>query len=202
MPHDTALFFGQFLRAPATVGAFAPSSRRLAASVCTPVPERGEPTVVELGPGTGPFTEEIQRRLGGRGHHLAVELNASMADLLTRRFPAVDVVHGDAADLTSLLTDRGLGRADVVVSGLPWAAFPAAVQRRLLGAVCAAMSPAAAFTTFSYVHAIPLGSARRFRALLAERFEEVVPSRTVWRNAPPAFVFHARRPRPDGSAQR
>ncbi|MBB6346878.1 class I SAM-dependent methyltransferase [Nonomuraea muscovyensis] len=201
MPHDTALFFGQFLRAPATVGAFAPSSRRLAASVCAPVPERGEPTVVELGPGTGPFTEEIQRRLDGRGNHLAVELNEPMAALLARRFPLVDVINGDAADLTRLLTERGLGRADVVVSGLPWAAFPAASQRRLLDAVCSAMSPGGAFTTFSYVHAIPLGSARRFRALLAERFEEVVPSRTVWRNVPPAFVFHARRPRPDDSAQ-
>lgn len=113
----------------------------------------------------------------------------------------MDVINGDAADLTRLLTERGLGRADVVVSGLPWAAFPAASQRRLLDAVCSAMSPGGAFTTFSYVHAIPLGSARRFRALLAERFEEVVPSRTVWRNVPPAFVFHARRPRPDDSAQ-
>ncbi|MBN6055754.1 SAM-dependent methyltransferase [Nonomuraea sp. RK-328] len=195
MAHDSALFFGQFLRDPVTVGAFAPSSWRLARSVCAPVPERGEPVVVELGPGTGPFTVEIQRRLAGRGRHLAVELNAPMAALLAGRFPGVDVAHGDAAELSGLLAERGLGRADVVVSGLPWAAFPTALQHRLMEAVVSAMSPAGAFTTFSYVHAIPLGSARRFRALLAERFEEVVPSRTVWRNAPPAFVFHARRPR-------
>lgn len=196
MSNDTTLFLGQFLRSPATVGAFAPSSQRLAAAVCAPVPERGEPTVVELGPGTGPFTAEIQRRLGGRGHHLAVELNERMAGLLAERFPAVDVVQGDAAELPRLLADRGLGQADVVVSGLPWAAFPRALQHALLGAVTSVMSHAGAFTTFSYVHAIPLGPARRFRALLAERFEEVVAGRTVWRNAPPAFVFHARRPRP------
>ncbi|WP_049563294.1 class I SAM-dependent methyltransferase [Nonomuraea sp. SBT364] len=196
MPNDSALFLGQFLRAPATIGAFAPSSQRLAAAVCAPVPERGEPTVVELGPGTGPFTAEIQRRLAGRGHHLAVELNEPMATLLAERFPAVDVVNGDAAELAGLLTQRGLRQADVVVSGLPWAAFPTELQLALLGAVTAAMSPAGAFTTFSYIHAIPLSSARRFRSLLSERFEEVVAGRTVWRNAPPAFVFHARRPRP------
>lgn len=196
MPNDTALFLGQFLRAPATIGAFAPSSRRLSASVCTPVPERGEPTVVELGPGTGAFTVEIQRRLSGRGHHLAVEVNQPLAALLARRFPTVDVVHDDATQLGRLLGERGLRQADVVISGLPWAAFPEDVQRGLLGAVCSTMSPSGAFTTFSYIHAIPLNSARRFRALLAERFEEVVPGRTVWRNAPPAFVFHARRPRP------
>ncbi|MEV4289693.1 SAM-dependent methyltransferase [Nonomuraea bangladeshensis] len=195
MSNDTALFLGQFLRSPAVIGAVAPSSRRLAAAVCAPVPERGEPTVVELGPGTGPFTEEIQQRLGGRGHHLAVELNAPMAKLLAARFPLVDVAHADAARLGELLRERGLRQADVVVSGLPWAAFPEQAQRDLLGAVTAAMGQGAAFTTFSYIHAIPLSSARRFRALLAERFEEVVPGRTVWRNAPPAFVFHARRPR-------
>ena len=75
MPNDTALFLGQFLRSPGTIGAVAPSSRRLAAAVCAPIPERGEPIVIELGPGTGAFTAEIQQRLGGRGHHLAVELN-------------------------------------------------------------------------------------------------------------------------------
>ncbi|MEO3792345.1 SAM-dependent methyltransferase [Nonomuraea sp. B10E15] len=196
MSNDSALFLGQFLRAPSKIGAVAPSSRRLAANVCAPIPERGEPTVVELGPGTGPFTAEIQQRLAGRGHHLAVEVNDLMAQLLAERFPTVDVAHADAARLGELLRERGLRQADVVVSGLPWAAFPEETQRDLLGAVTSAMSPVAAFTTFSYVHAIPLSSARRFRALLAERFEEVVPGRTVWRNPPPAFVFHARRPRP------
>ncbi|GAA2211507.1 methyltransferase domain-containing protein [Nonomuraea monospora] len=195
MPNDTALFLGQFLRNPAAIGALAPSSRHLAAAVCAPVPEKGEPIVVELGPGTGPFTAEIQQRLSGRGHHLAVELNEPMARLLAERFPKVDVANEDATRLSDLLADRGLRMADVVVSGLPWAAFPGQLQRDLLGAVTGAMSPGAAFTTFSYIHAIPLSSARRFRALLAERFEEVVPGRTVWRNTPPAFVFHARRPR-------
>jgi phosphatidylethanolamine/phosphatidyl-N-methylethanolamine N-methyltransferase len=196
MSNDTALFLGQFLRAPGMIGAVAPSSRRLAAAVCAPIPERGEPTVVELGPGTGSFTVEIQERLAGRGHHLAVEVNDLMAQRLAERFPTVDVAHADAARLVELLRERRLRQADVVVSGLPWAAFPEELQCDLLGAVAAAMGQGAAFTTFSYIHAIPLASARRFRTLLAERFEEVVPGRTVWRNAPPAFVFHARRPRP------
>ncbi|RSN06569.1 SAM-dependent methyltransferase [Nonomuraea sp. WAC 01424] len=196
MSNDTTLFLGQFLRAPTVIGAVAPSSRRLAATVCAPVPERGEPTVVELGPGTGPFTAEIQQRLAGRGHHLAVEVNGRLAGLLAARFPGVDVAHADAARLGELPGERGLSHADVVVSGLPWAAFPTTLQHELLDAVTSVMSPGAAFTTFSYIHAIPLSSARRFRGLLAERFEEVVPGRTVWRNTPPAFVFHARRPRP------
>jgi phosphatidylethanolamine/phosphatidyl-N-methylethanolamine N-methyltransferase len=195
MTNDIALFFGQFMRSPGVTGAVAPSSRRLAEAIATAVPERGEPVVIELGPGTGAFTAEIQRRLGGRGHHLAIEINERMGERLAARHSAVDVVVADAVRLPQLLAERGLPRADAVVSGLPWAAFPEDRQRALLSAVVEAMKPTAAFTTFAYVHARPLPPAKRFRELLDAAFEEVVPSRTVWRNLFPAFVYHGRRPR-------
>jgi phosphatidylethanolamine/phosphatidyl-N-methylethanolamine N-methyltransferase len=73
--------------------------------------------------------------------------------------------------------------------------FPAETQGRLIDAVIDVIGAQSVFTTFAYRHAAPLLAARRFRALLADRFETVVPSRTVWRNLPPAFVLHARRPR-------
>ncbi|WP_437044255.1 class I SAM-dependent methyltransferase [Streptomyces sp. enrichment culture] len=183
------------MRSPVHIGAIAPSSQYLARAVTCPVPERGEPIVVELGAGTGPFTAEIQRRLEGRGRHLAIEVNPSFAGLLSRRYPGAEVLQHDAADLRRLLDQRGIDRADVVVSGLPWALFPVSAQRQLLAEAVSSLGPHGAFTTFTYLHATPLNSARRFRTLLAEYFEEVVPSRTIWRNSPPAFVLHARRPR-------
>ncbi|MFD0358250.1 class I SAM-dependent methyltransferase [Streptomyces sp. NPDC127110] len=160
------------------------------------MPERGQPVVVELGPGTGPFTSEIQRRLAGRGRHLAVEINPHLAELLRDRYPAAEVIQGDAAQLRQLLDERGVDRADTVVSGLPWSLFPATTQEQVLDELAAVLAPTGAFTTFAYRHSVPLVSARRFRCLLADRFEEVVPSRTVWRNSPPAYVLQARRPRP------
>ncbi|GAA0394526.1 methyltransferase domain-containing protein [Microbispora corallina] len=195
MANESALFLGQFLRSPALTGAVAPSSRRLSSAVCVPVPERGDPVVVELGPGTGPFTAEIQRRLGGRGRHLAVEINPRLAAHLAARHPGVELVVDTAAQLPALLAARGVAAADVIVSGLPWAAFSYGHQSSVLRAVVESLSPEGAFTTFSYVHARTLPPALRFRRRLAESFEEVVPGRTVWRNLPPAFVYHARRPR-------
>lgn len=195
MTNDTTLFLGQWLRSPGTIGAVAPSSQRLAETVTTPVPHRGDPVVVELGPGTGAFTGEIQRRLAGRGHHLAVEINPRLAAFLTARHPGVDVVVGDAARLPQLLRERGLDRADAIVSGLPWAAFSEETQAGLLNAVTAIMGPNAAFTTFAYSFAKRMRPARRFRRRLHDTFEEVVAGRTVWGNLPPAFVYHARRPR-------
>ncbi|MEU8022537.1 MULTISPECIES: class I SAM-dependent methyltransferase [Micromonospora] len=191
---DTPTFLSQFVRHPRLVGAILPSGPSLARDVTAPVPRTGHPVVAELGPGTGAFTRAVQRRLDGRGHHLAIELNLEFADRLARRHPEVEVVRGDAATLGSLLADRGHPYADVVVSGLPWAAFAAERQRAVLDGVLAGLGPAGVFTTFAYRHTLPTPPARRFRRLLEGRFEEVVVGRTVWRNVPPALVYHCRRP--------
>jgi phospholipid N-methyltransferase len=189
------MFFGRFVRHPWRVGAVAPSSAALAARVVAPLPDTGEPIVVELGAGTGVFTDVIQERLSGRGHHLAIELYENFAAVLRRRYPRVDVVVADAARLPQLLAVRGLPSADVVVSGLPWVAFTPARAARTLAAVASVMAPQGALTTFAYVHARWAPPARRLHSALAHRFEELVLGRTVWANLPPAFVYHARRPR-------
>ncbi|MEV6864502.1 SAM-dependent methyltransferase [Streptosporangium subroseum] len=184
----------EFLRSPLLTATVAPSSRWLATQMVVPIPERGEPTVVELGPGTGAFTRLIQKRLGGRGRHIAIELNPRLAGLLGRRFPGVEVVHAGAADLPELMAERGLS-ADVVVSGLPWVAFRPATGVPLLPLVADSLSPDGVFTQFAYTWTRWAPPARQYLRDLHTTFEEVVLSRTVWRNLPPALVYLARRPR-------
>src|SRR5262245_55942998 len=147
---DAAMFLARFIRYPWRVGALAPSSTALARQAIAPVPRLGDPVVVELGPGTGSFTAAIQQRLGGRGHHLAIEIDEVFARVLRERHPRVDVVVGDASRLPELLELRGLGAADVVVSGLPWAAYAPRPAGSVLAAVAASLSPDGAFTTFAY----------------------------------------------------
>ncbi|MCV7263527.1 class I SAM-dependent methyltransferase [Mycolicibacterium poriferae] len=192
---DELIFLQQWLREPTRIGAVAPSSPRLAAAITVAIPADGAPVVVELGPGTGAFTGEIQRRLGGRGRHIAVEINPGFARHLRSRFPTLDVAEADAEHLPATLAARGLTTADVVVSSLPWASFGPALQRRLTDAVTTTLSPDSVFATFAYLHAQHLPQARRFRTLLGERFAEVTVGHTVWCNLPPAYVLQARRPR-------
>ncbi|MEV7228180.1 methyltransferase domain-containing protein [Polymorphospora sp. NPDC051019] len=199
MISDAPTFLAQFVRHPFTTGAVLPSGPGLAADITAAVPRTGHPVVVELGPGTGVFTRAIQRRLAGRGRHVAVEVNPAFAAGLARRHPAVEVVRADAAALGRVLLDRRLPSVDVVVSGLPWAAFPAGRQRAILDAVVGALDAGGVFTTFAYRHALPARPARRFRRLLDGAFEEVTVGRTVWGNLPPALVYHCRRPAGAGS---
>jgi phospholipid N-methyltransferase len=192
---DRAAFLREFLRDPFTVAAVTPSGEPLADVVTATVPRTSEPLIVELGPGTGVFTAAIQRRLAGRGRHLAVEVNERFAALLAARYPDVDVAVADARSLRDVLAQHGQRQADVIVSGLPWAAFAPGLQDDLLDAVTDALAPQGAFTTFAYTHTRWAPRGRRLRRSLVSRFEEVVLSRTVWANVPPAFVYYCRRPR-------
>ncbi|GAA3608842.1 methyltransferase domain-containing protein [Nonomuraea rosea] len=186
------LFIREFLRNPLRTASIIPSSRSVARCMAATLPIEGDPVVVELGPGTGAFTTEIQRRLGGRGRHLAMELNDKFAALLRDRFPAVDVVVGDAAHVRRLLGERGLDRADAIVSGLPYALFSQPLQHLLMGAVRDCLAPDGIFVAFAYVHAAWSPPARRFSRLLESLFGEVAVGKIVWANLPPAFVYTAR----------
>lgn len=182
------------MRAPATVGAVAPSSPQLCAVLSSIVPRTGTPTVVELGPGTGAVSAVIDERLPAGARHLAVELDVEMVEYLRRTRPGLEVVPGDARDLGTLLADRGVDHVDAVICGLPWALFDDATQLAVLAEVSRAIGDTGAFTTFAYLHGMTLAAARQFRRTLRATFDEVLVSATVWRNVPPAFVYVCRRP--------
>ncbi|SHL27575.1 Phospholipid N-methyltransferase [Pseudonocardia thermophila] len=187
-------FLKAALRGPGTVGAVAPSSPQLASVLVAVVPRTGTPTVVELGPGTGAVSGVIAQRLPPGGRHLAVELDPDLVGYLQRTHPELEVVHGDARDLTRLLAARGVRHADAVIGGLPWSLFDERTQRAVIGEVSRVIGETGAFTTFAYLHGMTLAAARQFRRILRGSFEEVLVSATVWRNVPPAFVYVCRRP--------
>jgi phospholipid N-methyltransferase len=155
----------------------------------------GEPVVVELGPGTGSVTTAIEYRLASRGRHVAVEIDPVLANYLRAEHTGVEVLVGDAAELERLFAQYQVSAVDAVVSGLPWALIDAEVQRAIIDATARSLRPGGCFTTFAYLHALSMTRARQFRALLGEVFDEVLTTRTVWWNLPPAVTYVCRRPR-------
>ena len=51
------------------------------------------------------------------------------------------------------------------------------------------------FSTFQYVHAYGMKAARRFRAMMRERFGAFQRVGPIMRNVPPAFVLRYRQPK-------
>lgn len=191
---DLRAFAGVALRRQGVVGAVAPSSRSLARALTAVVPTTGPAVVVELGPGTGAISEAIRERLAPGSRQLAVEVDPGMVAHLRRARPWLDVLQGDAARLGALLGERGVSRVDAVVSTLPWTLFPEDVQESILGEVGRVLRPTGAFTTVTYLPAVPLARARRFRRRLRAAFDEVLTTGPVWRNMPPGLAYVCRRP--------
>lgn len=183
------LFLARFLRSPRTIGAIMPSSAALARAALEGLDWRRVGCVVELGPGTGAFTGEILRRLGGRGRYLGIDIDAVFVDRLRRRWPGVDCVCASAVDLPALLASRGLAQADHIVSGLPFASLPPATTGRIVDAVGEVLRPGGTFTTFQYVHAYGWPAARAFRRRMSLRLGGPPSGRLVVRNVPPAVVL-------------
>ena len=180
-------FVEAFLRDPLSVGACWPSS----AALCHAVVDRCEfqpgDTVVELGPGTGAFTELLLERLEGRGRLLAIEICETNIAELRRRLPQCQTIHGSAEHLPRYL---GMRRASCIISGLAWGNMCSTTQDRLFEAVLQSLTANGQFVAFAYAHAIWMPTARRFRRLLRENFARVEKTPTIWRNLPPAYVYH------------
>lgn len=200
MSRDATAFAREFLRDPLHTASVTASSAVLGATATSPVPLRGSPVVVELGAGTGTITDVIRHRLGGRGRQLAVELSPRLADRLAARCPEVEVLRVDAAELPAVLSDRQLV-ADVLVSGLPWAAFAGDEPPTLLERLAGCLRGDGALTQLGYAATRWAPPARRQLAQLHRSFEEVTTSRTIWRNLPPAVTHIARRPRWSGAVR-
>lgn len=171
-------------------GAIAASSARLADVMTAGLGIENAHSVAELGPGTGVVTEALLRLLQRDASFTAVEINPHLVQELRHRFPAIEIAEGSAEHVAAYVTKP----VDVVVSGLPWTAMPAARQIAVLNAACEVLSPQGRFTTFAYAHTAWTPPARRFARLLRSRFSVVERTSVVWRNLPPAYVYRAALP--------
>jgi len=179
-------FVEAFLRKPFTVGACWPSSPVLSRTVVESCDFAPGDTVVELGPGTGAFTELLLERLGDGGRLLALEISPTNIEVLRRRFPRGTMIHDSAEHLPRHLGRR---RADCIVSGLAWGNMLPRQQNRILEAILKSLEPGGQFVAFAYVHAFWFPTSLRFRRALFLNFDRVETTPIIWRNLPPAFVY-------------
>lgn len=191
---SAATFAREFFRNRQNIGAVVPSSPALAECIVEAAHVRTARHVLELGPGTGPFTASIEQSMAPDCKYLGVEMNPAFVETLRHRFPRLDFAEAAAQDYDFsqwLPLDTGF---DSIVSGLPWAAFPESLQLAILHHVLPRLAPGGRFTTFAYTgfHLMPAG--RHFRKILSEQPGKLTTTSTIWQNFPPAFVYVLERP--------
>lgn len=178
---DEFRFLRTWVRRSSQIGAVSPSSRALARLMVRSAHPDPSGYTLELGPGTGVATQALIDAGVPAERIIAVEHNAEFCRLLRRRFPAVNIVEGDAFDLDASLTDFADIRFSAVVSGLPLLSFPRAARLACIEGAMARLRPGARMIQFSYGLAGPLDPVPA----------GIVATRSKWviMNLPPARVW-------------
>lgn len=185
---DYLRFFRSWVANPLTVAAVAPSGQSLARLMTAEISSAHGP-VLELGAGTGAFTQALLDR-GVAEHDLTlVECDPDFVGLLQRRFPQARVLRIDASRLAGQLAFHG-ATIGAVVSGLPLLSMPPRKVMRILSGAFGYIRPRGAFYQFTYGPRCPIPRTILDRlGLKATRIGGTV------RNLPPAAAYRITRRR-------
>ncbi len=179
---DWWLFLRAWSGGPRRIGAIAPSGAALANLIVSRIGPADAP-VLELGAGTGVFTQAlVDKGIAPRDLTL-VECEERFAEVLRRRFPGAQVLTVDAGHLDGLRL-AGARPLGAVVSGLPLLTMPPQKVTTILRSAFRHMRPDGAFYQFTYGLRSPVP--RRLADRLGLRITRVGK---VHLNLPPATVY-------------
>jgi phospholipid N-methyltransferase len=149
---DALLFARNFFRHPRMLGSIVPSSRFLIKELLQPIDWNQARVIVEYGPGVGVITEEILRRMRSDAILIAIEMNPDFVTHLRSTLPdeRLQVVEGSAELVGEVLERFGRGKANYIISGIPFSTIPAAVRERILRTTSEALAPGGAFLVFQF----------------------------------------------------
>ncbi len=184
---DRTLFFRKFLGKGRVISAAVPSSHALVSGVLRNVDFTRPATIVELGAGTGPVTEQIVDRLRPFHRFVAVENDPEFCRVLRRRFPEIMLLEADAGRIAEPLANIGIHKVDCVISGLPTPNLPARSAVGLWRWLRRSLKPNGLFVQITIA---PLVYSRFYTRLF-----ESVDYRMIWWNLPPGGVYLCSSPR-------
>jgi len=179
---DALLFARNFFRHPRMLGSIVPSSRFLIRELLQPIDWNKARVIVEYGPGVGVITAEILRRMRSDAILIAIEMNPDFVTHLRSALPdsRLKVVEGSAESVGEILERFGQGKADYIISGIPFSTISAAVRERILRNTSTALAPGGAFLVFQFSTRV-LEDLQRVFSYVRRKFEPL--------NVLPAHLF-------------
>ena len=177
-------FLRGFIKHPVMVGSVIPSSKQLIDKMLEPVDWANCKVFVEYGPGVGTFTDHVLQRLAPDATLIAIDTNADFTRYLRRKFTdsRLFAVTGSAADVGQIIADCGFGKADYILSGLPFSTLPAGIGPKIAEETAAALRPGGAFLVYQF--------SPKVREFIAPHFDRIDRG-FEWVNVPPAHLFWA-----------
>lgn len=166
------------------IASVTPSSKFLVDRVIKAMNLPTAKVIVEYGAAQGVMTRRILEKMRPDAKLVAIEFNKRLYDELVGRVsdPRLIPVHGDVREIEKIMAAHGLSKADVIISGVPFAFFSGRARHELLKTTSDILNPGGRFVPYQVTtHLIPM---------LKDYFDDVDTQFEV-RNIPPHFVFTA-----------
>jgi phosphatidylethanolamine/phosphatidyl-N-methylethanolamine N-methyltransferase len=209
MLRDVRLFISEFRNNWIDTGAIAPSSPRLARAIVNPLKKRPSRSIsiLEVGPGTGSFTQEICSLLKAGDRFDIYELNPRFCNFLR---DLLNPYRLDSNGIDCNIYNKDIrnlsdgAEYDYIISGLPLNNFNVEVVSEILRTLLAHLKVDGTLSYFEYnlLHEIRicfLNSQEKQEARQVRRtvdnfiHHHQVESNQVWWNIPPACARHCRK---------
>lgn len=177
-------FIMQYLLHPRSVGAIKASSKHLAEKMIEDIDFCGAKCIVEIGAGTGAFTEKVVKKKKKETIFLIFEINKSFCHILREKFrndPNLHIIHDSAEYIGKYLDEYGIKQADFIISGLPFASLPTKISESILNECRQCLVSGGSFITFQYT---------KMKMALLYRFFNDISLKREYRNMPPAYVMN------------
>lgn len=176
-------FIVQYALNPRTVGAVLPSSQKLAKKMITDIDFTKAEYIVEYGPGTGVFTDELIRNRNKNTIIIIIEHNHEFYNLLKEKYKEKEnlyIINGSAEYVDKYLNMYNIPRVDYIVSGLPFASLPENVSTTILNKTRDILFDKGKFITFQYT---------LLKKEFINKYFNTINLQREFINIPPAYVF-------------
>src|SRR5437660_6006591 len=153
---ETVLFAKNFFQHPMMLGSIIPSSPFLIDRLLRKIDWNRAQTIVEYGPGVVTISAHILRRMSPHAKLVVFEMNGDFVKYLRRAFPdpRLHVVHGSAENVGVELQRLGCGRADYIISGIPYTTMPEGLRSRIMQESRSALNEGGAVLVYQFTRAV------------------------------------------------
>jgi len=146
--------------------------------------------ILELGPGTGPFTRALLKRGIPEEHLVLLEQSPEFTIFLRKSFPEATVICGDAKDLAGIVQALGIKQFEEIVSGVPLNVMGSELRRTIFGEAFKLLRLGGSFVQVSYLP----------RCSIPNNINTAYSAKKIYcglalRNIPPAFVWRVEKHR-------
>lgn len=177
------IFFKEFLKNTKEIGSIIPSSSFLSKAMVSKINYKTANVIVELGAGTGVFTEMLINNLKPNTKLFIFEINPLLYKTLHNKFSYFEnvyIINASAENLTNILSVYGINKVDYILSGLPFLNFSPALRNRIFTNIYSSLKLRGELILFQYT---------RFLEKEFNDFFEINSLEKVYLNFPPANIY-------------